>query len=117
MTIPAAVLALALAGCDEAQAPTDQPARNAAAPASQPAPAPQGSADTQLSADMDLMRKVKQELETKQVTHVEVAANGGVVTLYGTVAGAPEKERVALLAMGVQGVRSVVNNLVVVQGS
>lgn len=49
--------------------------------------------------------------------HVEVAASDGVVTLYGTVAGAREKEQVALLAMSVDGVRSVVNNLVVVAGS
>jgi osmotically-inducible protein OsmY len=48
---------------------------------------------------------------------VEVAAANGVVTLYGVVDGPADKERIALLALGVDGVRSVVNNLVVVRGS
>ena len=45
------------------------------------------------------------------------AAAGGVVTLNGTVGFPAEKDRAALLALGVDGVRSVVNNLVVIRGS
>ena len=47
----------------------------------------------------------------------DVATAGGVVTLNGTVEFPAEKDRAALLALGVDGVRSVVNNLVVIRGS
>ena len=47
----------------------------------------------------------------------DAAANDGVVTIYGTVEGPSDKQRIALAAMGVEGVRSVVNNLVVLSGS
>ena len=47
---------------------------------------------------------------------VQVAASDGVVTLSGTVEAPSERERAVLVALGVEGVRSVVNNLVV-QGS
>lgn len=48
---------------------------------------------------------------------VEVVATGGVVTLYGTVEVPNESEHVALVASGVNGVRSVVNDLIVIRGS
>lgn len=48
---------------------------------------------------------------------IDVAAVNGVVTLYGAVEEKSDSERVALLAMSVEGVRSVINNLVVVRGS
>jgi osmotically-inducible protein OsmY len=132
--LPAAAFAAALAACDNAPQPVSQAVRKPAppvetaskqtnpAPAVAPAPAPAVSPIAQLEADKALSRKVKQALEAKPAEgaadgHIEVAAADGVVTLYGTVAGAREKERVALLAMSVDGVRSVVNNLVVVQGS
>jgi len=47
----------------------------------------------------------------------DAAANDGVVTIYGTAEGPSDKQRIALAAMGVEGVRSVVNNLVVLSGS
>jgi BON domain-containing protein len=94
-----------------------------AAPASQPVPPPQQTAkagqspQVQLEADMELSSKVKAALQEPQKGHVEVAANDGVVTLYGTVEAPSDKQRIALAAMGVEGVRSVVNNLVVLRGS
>ena len=79
-----------------------------------PAPAPASVADTELSG------KVKSALtSTKglEIGGVEVEAANGVVTLYGTVDAPAEKDRAAILAMEVDGVRSVVNNLVVIRGS
>ena len=72
------------------------------------------------AADAELSKKVKSALTTAtDVTMggLEVASADGVVTLYGTVDAPVEKDRAAMLAMEVDGVRSVVNNLVVVKGS
>jgi osmotically-inducible protein OsmY len=76
-----------------------------------------GSPQLQLAADMELSGKVKDMLQEPARSHVEVASADGVVTLYGTVDAPAEKDRIALLALGVEGVRSVVNNLVVVRGT
>jgi osmotically-inducible protein OsmY len=134
--VPTAACAVLIAACDNLQQPVSQAPRKAAPPAetaseqakSAPAPSPAAtpavSPVAQLAADKELSRKVRQALDAKQEGvaaardgHIEVAASDGVVTLYGTVAGAREKQHVALLAMSVDGVRSVVNNLVIVQGS
>jgi hypothetical protein len=83
----------------------------------QPGAAPQGAAQP---ADAELSTKVKGALSSAPGVNMgtlEVAARDGVVTLYGTVDMPAEKERAAMLAMGVDGVRAVVNNLVVVRGS
>ena len=76
-----------------------------------------GSPQLKLAADMELSGKVKDMLQEPARSHVEVASADGVVTLYGTVEAPAEKDRIALLALGVEGVRSVVNNLVVVRGT
>ncbi len=129
--LPAAALAALLAACEELAPPPDKLGRNATqplleAPQSESAPplAPPASPATAISADMELSRRVKQKLEAGQGSnaipssgHVEVAAAAGVVTLYGTVDAPSEKEHAALIALGVEGVRSVINNLVVVRGS
>lgn len=114
-----AALSLHLAACDSQTEPMQQAASS---PENSVQPAPQveaskPSAQQQLSADMALSSKVKEVLLEPARSHVEVAAADGVVTLYGTVEGPADKERIALLAMNVEGVRSVVNNLVVVRGS
>lgn len=135
--VPAVAFAMLVAACDQAPPPVSPAARKAEPPAEtaskqvNPAPAapsaaaaPAASPVAQLAADKELSRRVKQALDAKQEGaaaardgHIEVESSDGVVTLYGTVAGTREKEHVALLAMSVDGVRSVVNNLVVVQGS
>lgn len=114
-------LACGLAACDE---PTPAEQAQSAAPAAQPAPAPlaakeesKPSPQVQLAQDMELSSKVKAAVEEPARSHIEVAANDGVVTLYGTVDAPSDKDRIALAAMGVEGVRSVVNNLVVLRGS
>lgn len=129
----AAIIAASLAACDS-QGPVEQAAakRDAAAPAppaktaedmrspATPAAAPSGAPSATPSADAELGAKVKRALTSTpevEVGAIEVAAAGGVVTLYGTVEFPAEKDRAALLALGVDGVRSVVNNLVVIRGS
>ena len=123
------VLACSLAGCDRPSDPAERMSRKDPAPsgkplesqgrsappaASSPASATVGSKDNVLS------EKVKTVLQTStevQTAGLDVSANDGVVTLNGTVQAPREKQRAALLAMNVEGVRSVVNNLVVMSGS
>lgn len=75
-----------------------------------------------VAANAELGGKVKQALQTQTADspkpidgQVEAIAVDGVVTLFGTVKAASEKERAALLTLAVEGVRSVVNNLEVEQ--
>ena len=93
-------------------APVNQPAPQVAEAAKAPA-----SPQARLEADMELSSKVKAAVAEPAKGHIEVAANDGVVTLYGTVEVPADKDRIALAALGVEGVRSVVNNLVVMRGS
>jgi hypothetical protein len=116
LCIVAAAAALAgIAACD-----SQQPAPKSAA-VQVPAAAPEKAAPPIApSADGELSHRVKSVLTTDQsieVGGVEVAAADGVVTLYGTVHVPADKDRAAILALGIDGVRSVVNNLVVVRGS
>ena len=125
-----AALACGLAACNEPpagapgspaspgkQSSNTAPASPAAVPPPQQTAKASQSPQVQLEADMELSSKVKAALQEPQKGHVEVAANDGVVTLYGTVEAPSDKQRIALAAMGVEGVRSVVNNLVVLRGS
>jgi len=52
-----------------------------------------------------------------EISAVQVAAADGVVTLNGMVEMPAERDRAALLALGIDGVRGVVNNLVAIRGS
>lgn len=99
----------------------DKAADTAAAPAEAPAPqasasAASGSDGAAPASDSEMSNKIKQELSTNgnvPADGIEVAAADGVVTLTGTVNEAEEKERAALFVIGLEGVRSVVNNLTV----
>jgi len=127
----AVVLSASLAACNR-QAPTDKnAARPNTTPMAQGADTPKAdtfkSAVTGKSApgspqavDAELSSKVKVALTSApeiKTGALEVASSNGVVTLYGTVDAPVEKDRAAMLAMEVDGVRSVVNNLVGVKGS
>lgn len=124
----AAALVLSLAACNDPST-IDQPKSASSAPMQATTPAPpaapppqaeskrESSPQAQLDADMQLSNKVKDAVEVPARSHIEVAANDGVVTLYGTVDAPTDKDRIARVAMGVEGVRSVVNNLVVLKGS
>ncbi|MGH8680597.1 MAG: BON domain-containing protein [Burkholderiales bacterium] len=48
---------------------------------------------------------------------IDVVGAEGAVTLFGTAPTAGDRERAARVAAGVAGVRSVMNNLVIVSGS
>ena len=123
------LVALGLAACDQ-PAPataekTDQGPGNVAQ-AGKPADDVKSAAAEKAArpgtpaADTVLSDKVKQALVSApglNAQGIDVAAANGVVPLYGTVEAKSDSERIALLAMSVDGVRSVVNNLVVVSGS
>ena len=92
----------------------------AAAPAEAPAPqadsSASGSDGSAPTSDAEMSNKIKQELGANgnvPAEDIEVAAADGVVTLTGSVNQAEEKERAALFVIGLEGVRSVVNNLTV----
>lgn len=108
-----------LSACDSQTDALQQAASNPEQPVkrSEESPATKTASQQQLSADMALSSKVKEVLQEPARGHIEVAAADGIVTLYGTVDEPADKDRIALLTLGVEGVRSVVNNLVVVRGS
>ena len=118
-----AALACGLAACNEPFSGNPGKPSSSTAPAGQPAQQPPEAAkapaspQARLEADMELSSKVKAVVQEPAKSHIEVAANDGVVTLYGTVDMPADKDRIALAALGVEGVRSVVNNLVVMRGS
>ena len=117
------VASVALAACDSGEAPKPaavaepiQPPVQAAAPP--PAPTPVVAAAP--SPDADLAARVNRALrESTRVAGqgVDATVDGGVVTLFGTVPSAGDRGTVADFVAGIEGVRSVVNKLVVVQGS
>jgi osmotically-inducible protein OsmY len=119
----AALVSLSLAACDSADPPKPaavtepvKPMAQAPTPAASPAPlaAPQPSPDQQLAG------RVKQALRDSRTVPgqgVDAAVEGGVVTLYGTVPSREDRGRVGKFVAGIGGVKSVVNKLVVVQGS
>ena len=136
LLIAAAVGSASLAGCDRSATPekaAEKPGATGLAEAGKPGadtrrpaepfksavtgkPAP-GSPQ---AADAELSNKVKTALRDApdlRTAGLEVASADGVVTLYGTVDAPVEKDRAAMLAMEIDGVRSVVNNLVVVKGA
>jgi hyperosmotically inducible protein len=125
----AAIVAANLAACGP-QSPADQTvAQQNPVPPAQPAkpagefkssvtpsaaPAPASVADTELSG---MVKSALTSTKGMEIGGVEVEAANGVVTLYGTVDAPAEKDRAATLALEIDGVRSVVNNLVVIRGS
>jgi hypothetical protein len=121
----AASLAVAgLSACNDPSPPADSGKPQASATPAAPPPATssaetpsKGMPQTKLAADMELSGKVKDALQEPGRGRVEVAASDGVVTLYGTVEQPADKDRIALTAMEVEGVRSVINNLVVMRES
>lgn len=96
--------------------PTTDPVASTRPPAQTPPPGPM----SKLAVDNELSGKVKRTLSTTPEVNaagVEVSSSDGVVTLFGIVERPHESEKLAGLAANVDGVRSVVNNLVVVRGS
>lgn len=126
----AGALVLGLAACD-LQPKADKPGKSfdnlvenagrdrESAPA--PAAAPKGMNRSVASApDAVLEARVKAALSAdsnlRSVT-VDVKSTEGVITLYGTADTPANSHRAAMVALSVDGVRSVRNEMVVVRGS
>jgi hypothetical protein len=120
--------ALALCACSN-DAPPPKPAPKAApAPAAQPAapkpeakaPAPAPVAAPKPDPNRELASRVKHALEDEAKIHaagIDVTANNGHVTLWGTAGSESERKRAGQVAAKVGGVTGVENNLKVVRGS
>jgi hypothetical protein len=113
-------LAFALAACDKPQPnvavpppPTAVQVPVVAKPVEPPA-APQPSANEQLAAKVKSALRNARDLDAQGV---DVKVADGVVTLYGTVPETEERRKIAGFVSQMSGVRSVVNNLVVIRGS
>lgn len=114
-------LAFALAACEKPQpnvavpplppAPTQPPV---AAKPVEPPPAPQPSPGAQLAAKVKSALRNARDLDAQGV---DVTVADGVVTLHGTVPETEERRKIAGFVSRMDGVRSVVNNLVVIRGS
>ena len=123
--LPYAALALSLAACgpqpDSTQAAANPENSTKSEQEFRSAVTPVPGVDM-VAANAELSQKVKWALLTPTPDapapingQIEPIATDGVVTLFGSVDAASEKERAALLTLGVEGVRSVVNNLEVTQ--
>ncbi len=99
-------------GLDVGKTATPSPAPAAGAPkAAEPPGARENAA---------LAGKVKSTLAADpglKAFAIDVNASGGAVTLFGTVDTRTNREKAAKVASGVEGVKSVRNNLVLVSGS
>jgi BON domain len=120
----AILIPFALAACDSAEPPkpvalpTPKPLVQAPAPAPTPPPAP--VAAPKPSAEQLLADRVRRALrDAREVDGqgVDVGVEGGAVTLYGTASSAAERRKIGKFVAAIEGVQSVVNKLVIVQGS
>jgi osmotically-inducible protein OsmY len=124
----AGALALALAACDSKPA-ADNPGKtfnslveNAGRNLEPAAPAAgaKGADSSNMSTDAALAARVKAALSTdpglRSIT-VDVNAANGVITLYGTADTPAKSRQAAMVALNVDGVRSVRNEMVIVRGS
>ena len=121
-----AALALTLAACGDKtpppvakkSEPIPVPTPQAQAPE---APKPQPKAEEpKPDPNKELAQKVKRALEQDakiQAAAIDVTANNGTVTLWGTAATAGERNRAASAASKVEGVKTVENKIAVVKGS
>ena len=114
-------LAFVLAACDKPQPnaavpppPTQAVQVPVVAKPVEPPAAPQPSANEQLAAKVKSALRNAKDLDAQGV---DVKVADGVVTLYGTVPETEERRKIAVFVSQMAGVRSVVNNLVVIRGS
>lgn len=129
-----ALFTLGLAACDRPSRTADKsdpgresvavrPSNDGASPRVEPQaanpPQPARSAEATAESpvvDAALSEKVRQALVKEHgltARDLEVKTQNGVVTLFGKVDEKSDQERMMLVAMSVDGVRSVVSNLVV----
>ncbi len=131
----AAAMVLALSACDqkpsgnsgEIAAAVDKKggAADAGKAAATPVPAPAAAAPkagepSAAGENAALAAKVKSALAAEaelKMLAIDVNASGGTVMLFGTADTRANRERAGKVAAGVEGVKSVQNNLVLVKGS
>jgi len=116
---------LALVACSEEAPPkpAPKPAAEAPAPVTPPPPPPAPIAKPEPpkpDPNKELADRVKRALEGEakiQAAGIDVTANDGTVTLWGTTTTAAEKARASKAAAKVDGVKAVENKLAIVKGS
>ncbi len=123
----AAAASFVLAACDSGEPPKPtvtvepvKPVVQAPESAPPPAPAPAEARAPAPSPDEILAERVRKALRDAHAVPgqgVDATVEGGVVTLYGTVPSPEDRTKVRDFVAGIGGVQSVVNKLVVVQGS
>jgi len=125
----AGVLAVSLTACgDKAPetakpAPAMKPAPAAPEKKAEPpkaAPAPKAAEDSKAAANAALAAKVKAALAAErglEALAIDVDAKDGVVSLFGTADNNANRDKAGRVASKVEGVKSVVNKLVIASGS
>jgi len=117
--LPAALLALTLAGCGD-KAPPPKPVALTAPVELTPAPVQKPAEDPQAAADKALAASVKDALLDAKALNahdIDVVAKQGVVTLFGTTKTHALRSMAEKVAARVGGVTLVENKLAVVAGS
>ena len=120
-----AVLAtVALAACSEPTPPPvtkTEPVTPAPVAKAPEAPKPEPKAEEpRPDPNKELAARVKRALQDDnrlQAQQIDVTAQGGAVTLWGTAATAAERSRAGAAAAKVDGVKTVDNKLAIVKGS
>ena len=114
---------LALAACSEKVPPTPAAKAEPAAPVAKapeaPKPAPKAE-EPKPDPNKELAARVKRALQDDnrlQAQQIDVTANNGAVTLWGTAATQSDRNRAGATAAKVDGVQSVANKLEIVKGS
>lgn len=109
--------AAALSACDGLSVAQKKPVAETVKVIPQPV---QQSSPASDAANTLLATRVKQALEQedkKLAAEIDVVADSGAVTLWGTTSAEQESLRLGKVALKVDGVKSVDNKIVVVKGS
>jgi hyperosmotically inducible periplasmic protein len=122
-SLPAALLALNLVACNK-EVPVPPASRNVSQPApsaaQKPSPTRARDEDPRKSVDAGLAARVKNAITAEPGINpntINVVADGGKVTLFGTARNAVLRQKVTKVVTGVAGVTSVDNRLTVKSGS
>jgi len=121
MKYPVVILSVvALSACDDLSIAQKKPAAEAVKLTPQPIRQANAAPDANVQANDLLAARVKQVLDREEkaiAANIDVVADSGAVTLWGTTSAEQESARLGKLALKVDGVKSVENKIVVVKGS
>jgi len=121
VVLSAAATAAALAACDGLSVAQKKPeARSVPAAVQQVRDESTERSDARLEADKLLAARVKLALEQEEkalAAGIDVTADAGAVTLWGTTPSVDERARVGRAALRVEGVKSLENRIAIVKGS